>query len=201
MESLKNKLLVQHEIIRENLKIDSYRKHVINEEKELDKKMEHFLSNNELNVDIFDDTISNFITVDQRVIFYYVKLKEVFIEYYVTKDMYESNAFDIFSKDFKVVGRIRMSADFMNQEHSNPYVLKLFKQHGFMVELINLNSFGKGYGKHFIKDLKNFSKITKLPIWLYDMNSKNKNYFKNLGFKFKGNLGENNEPLLLFNPK
>lgn len=201
MESLKNKLLVQHEMIRENLKIDSYRKHVINEEKELDKKMEHFLSNNELNVDIFDDTISNFITVDQRVIFYYVKLKEVFFEYYVTKDMYESNAFDIFSKDFKVVGRIRMSADFMNQEHSNPYVLKLFKQHGFMVELINLNSFGKGYGKHFIKDLKKFSKITKLPIWLYDMNSKNKNYFKNLGFKFKGNLGENNEPLLLFNPK
>lgn len=201
MKKQNEKLRELHETLRNNLKSKDYRDKVENEAIKLKTEMSKFVNDPNYNIDIFDNENSENITADQKVVYYYVKMTQIFSSYFITKDMTEFNSFDIFSEDFKVVGRIRISADFIDQEHKNPYVSKLFKQHGFMLELINLDSFDKGYGKSFIRSLKEFSKLTKLPIWLYDLNSKGKNYYRKMGFKNKGNLGENNEPLMFYKPK
>lgn len=201
MKKQNKKILEHHEIIRNNLEIEDYKNMVKNEAVKLSTQMEKFVNDPNLNIDIFNNKNSEYVTADQTVVYYYVKITQIFSDYYITKDINEFNSFDIFSEDFKMVGRIRISADFINQEHENPYIKKLFNKHGFMLELINLNSFSKGYGEIFVNKLKKLSKVTKLPIWLYDTNSKGKNYFRKMGFKHKGNLGENNEPLMLYKPK
>ncbi|GEQ06570.1 hypothetical protein [Staphylococcus gallinarum] len=201
MKKINKKILEHHEIIRNNLEIEDYKNMVKNEAVKLNTQMEKFVNDPNLNIDIFNNKNSEYVTADQTVVYYYVKITQIFSDYYITKDINEFNSFDIFSEDFKMVGRIRISADFINQEHENPYIKKLFNKHGYMLELINLNSFSKGYGESFVNKLKKLSKITKLPIWLYDTNSKGKNYFRKMGFKHKGNLGENNEPLMFYKPK
>lgn len=201
MKKQLEKMKEQHEIIRNNLELEDYKNMVKNEAVKLNAQMKKFVNDPNLNIDIFNKKISEYVTADQTVVYYYVKITQIFSDYYITKDINEFNSFDIFSKDFKMVGRIRISADFINKEHKNPYIKKLFNQHGYMLELINLDSFSRGYGEIFVNKLKKLSKETRLPIWLFDMNSKGKNYFRKMGFKHKGNLGENNEPLMFYKPK
>ncbi|MGW7828065.1 hypothetical protein BU114_06415 [Staphylococcus shinii] len=126
MKKQNKKILEHHEIIRNNLEIEDYKNMVKNEAVKLSTQMEKFVNDPNLNIDIFNNKNSEYVTADQTVVYYYVKITQIFSDYYITKDINEFNSFDIFSEDFKMVGRIRISADFINQEHENPYIKKLF---------------------------------------------------------------------------
>lgn len=199
---MRKDLFELHETIRKQLQDDNFREKVRDEHVKLENKFDSIINNTEQSN--FDIKIKNDIqnlTVNQRTTYYCMELKNNFSEYYVTKGLYESDCFDLIGKEFDVVGRIRISADFMNINNPNPYVKKMLSKYGYMIELVNINSYQKNAGLRLIKQLIKLSKKAHIPIWLYDLNTKNKNYFDKLKFKFKGNLGLSNEPLKIYVPK
>lgn len=198
---MRNDLLKLHEIIRNQLQDDNFKEKVRDEHVKLEKIFDPIINNPEYsNFDIKNKNDIQNLTVNQRTTYYYLELKTIFSDYYVTKGLYESDCFDLIGKEFDVVGRIRISADFMNINNPNPYVKKMLSKYGFMIELVNIDSYKKNAGLRLIKQLIKLSKKAHIPIWLYDLNTK-KNYFDKLNFKFKGNLGLSNEPLKIYVPK
>ncbi|WP_368909205.1 hypothetical protein [Staphylococcus epidermidis] len=198
---MRNDLLKLHEIIRNQLQDDNFKEKVRDEHVKLEKIFDPIINNPEYsNFDIKNKNDIQNLTVNQRTTYYYLELKTIFSDYYVTKGLYESDCFDLIAKEFDVVGRIRISADFMNINNPNPYVKKMLSKYGFMIELVNIDSYKKNAGLRLIKQLIKLSKKAHIPIWLYDLNTK-KNYFDKLNFKFKGNLGLSNEPLKIYVPK
>lgn len=198
---MRNDLLKLHEIIRNQLQDDNFKEKVRDEHVKLEKIFDPIINNPEYsNFDIKNKNDIQDLTVNQRTTYYYLELKTIFSDYYVTKGLYESDWFDLIGKEFDVVGRIRISADFMNINNPNPYVKKMLSKYGFMIELVNIDSYKKNAGLRLIKQLIKLSKKAHIPIWLYDLNTK-KNYFDKLNFKFKGNLGLSNEPLKIYVPK
>ncbi|HCU7193632.1 MULTISPECIES: hypothetical protein [Staphylococcus] len=198
---MRNDLLKLHEIIRNQLQDDNFKEKVRDEHVKLEKIFDPIINNPEYsNFDIKNKNDIQDLTVNQRTTYYYLELKTIFSDYYVTKGLYESDCFDLIGKEFDVVGRIRISADFMNINNPNPYVKKMLSKYGFMIELVNIDSYKKNAGLRLIKQLIKLSKKAHIPIWLYDLNTK-KNYFDKLNFKFKGNLGLSNEPLKIYVPK
>ncbi|MCG2186659.1 hypothetical protein K4Q81_09760 [Staphylococcus epidermidis] len=190
-----------HETIRNQLQDDNFKEKVLDEHVKLEKKFYPIINSPEYSkFDIKNKNDIQNLTVNQRTTYYYIELKNIFSDYYVTKGLYESDCFDLIGKEFDVVGRIRISADFMNINNPNPYVKKMQFKYGFMIELVNIDSYKKNAGLKLIKQLIKLSKKAHIPIWLYDLNTK-KNYFDKLNFKFKGNLGLSNEPLKIYVPK
>lgn len=191
-----------HETIKNQLQDDKFKEKVFDEHVKLENKFDPIINNPEYsNFDIKNKNDIQNLTANQRTTYYYKELKNTFSDYYVTKGLYESDCFDLIGKEFDVVGRIRISADFMNINNPNPYVKKMLSKYGFMIELVNIDSYQKDAGLRLVKQLIKLSKVAHIPIWLYDLNNKNKNYFDKLNFKFKGNLGLSNEPLKIYVPK
>ncbi|HCX9496695.1 TPA: hypothetical protein O0001_002917 [Staphylococcus aureus] len=198
---MRNDLFKLHETIRNQLQDDNFKEKVLDEHVKLEKKFDPIINSPEYSkFDIKNKNDIQNLTVNQRTTYYYIELKNIFSDYYVTKGLYESDCFDLIGKEFDVVGRIRISADFMNINNPNPYVKKMQFKYGFMIELVNIDSYKKNAGLRLIKQLIKLSKKAHIPIWLYDLNTK-KNYFDKLNFKFKGNLGLSNEPLKIYVPK
>lgn len=198
---MRNDLFKLHETIRNQLQDDNFKEKVLDEHVKLEKKFYPIINSPEYSkFDIKNKNDIQNLTVNQRTTYYYIELKNIFSDYYVTKGLYESDCFDLIGKEFDVVGRIRISADFMNINNPNPYVKKMQFKYGFMIELVNIDSYKKNAGLRLIKQLIKLSKKAHIPIWLYDLNTK-KNYFDKLNFKFKGNLGLSNEPLKIYVPK
>ena len=198
---MRNDLFKLHETIRNQLQDDNFKEKVLDEHVKLEKKFYPIINSPEYSkFDIKNKNDIQNLTVNQRTTYYYIELKNIFSDYYVTKGLYESDCFDLIGKEFDVVGRIRISADFMNINNPNPYVKKMQFKYGFMIELVNIDSYKKNAGLRLIKQLIKLSKKAHIPIWLYDLNTK-KNYFDKLNFKFKGNLGISNEPLKIYVPK
>ncbi|ENK02161.1 hypothetical protein [Staphylococcus aureus] len=198
---MRNDLFKLHETIRNQLQDDNFKEKVLDEHVKLEKTFDPIINNPEYSkFDIKNKNDIQNLTVNQRTTYYYIELKNIFSDYYVTKGLYESDCFDLIGKEFDVVGRIRISADFMNINNPNPYVKKMQSKYGFMIELVNIDSYKKNAGLRLIKQLIKLSKKAHIPIWLYDLNTK-KNYFDKLNFKFKGNLGLSNEPLKIYVPK
>jgi len=141
---MRNDLLKLHEIIRNQLQDDNFKEKVRDEHVKLEKIFDPIINNPEYsNFDIKNKNDIQDLTVNQRTTYYYLELKTIFSDYYVTKGLYESDCFDLIGKEFDVVGRIRISADFMNINNPNPYVKKMLSKYGFMIELVNIDSYKK----------------------------------------------------------
>ncbi|RTX83025.1 hypothetical protein EKQ61_01255, partial [Staphylococcus gallinarum] len=87
MKKINKKILEHHEIIRNNLEIEDYKNMVKNEAVKLNTQMEKFVNDPNLNIDIFNNKNSEYVTADQTVVYYYVKITQIFSDYYITKDI------------------------------------------------------------------------------------------------------------------
>lgn len=116
-----------HETIKNQLQDDKFKEKVFDEHVKLENKFDPIINNPEYsNFDIKNKNDIQNLTANQRTTYYYKELKNTFSDYYVTKGLYESDCFDLIGKEFDVVGRIRISADFMNINNPNPYVKKCY---------------------------------------------------------------------------
>ncbi|MBM0752542.1 hypothetical protein ACUXDX_001683 [Staphylococcus epidermidis] len=196
---MENELKTLHETIRNDLKQKKFRNKVKSEHEALGNIFNPLISTPEFrNINIESKEELKELTDDQKTLFCYRVLKEVFSDYYFTRGLFEKNSLDLIGKDFDVAARIRLSNHKMNNESPNLFIKKMFAEFDFMIELVNIDSFKKDAGLKLIKKLKEVSAKTYIPIWLYDLNTKDKKYFENLGFKLQGKYGLNNEPLRIY---
>lgn len=196
---MENELKTLHETIRNDLKQKKFRNKVKSEHEALGNIFNPLISTPEFrNINIESKEELKELTDDQKTLFCYRVLKEVFSDYYFTRGLFEKNSLDLIGKDFDVSARIRLSNHKMNNESPNLFIKKMFAEFDFMIELVNIDSFKKDAGLKLIKKLKEVSAKTYIPIWLYDLNTKDKKYFENLGFKLQGKYGLNNEPLRIY---
>lgn len=107
----------------------------------------------------------------------YSCLKNYYIAYESYDEKYLSINYDIYEKNWGMVSRIGIMD---NQFKQMPFLKSL--QQDKIIKLDSLHSFAKDNGKYFIKDLIKLSDRLDYPIFLYDENSKDENYFINLGF-------------------
>lgn len=188
-----------HETIRNDLKQKEFREEVKFEHDSLETFFIPYISNPEFkNINIESKEELKELTDDQKTLFCYIVLREVFSDYYFTRGLFERDCLDLIGKDFDVVARIRLSNLKMNINSPNLYIRKMYSKFDFMIELVNIDSFKKDAGLKLIKKLTEVSERTYIPIWLYDVNTKDKTYFENLGFKLQGKYGLNNEPLRIY---
>lgn len=77
---------------------------------------------------------------------------------------------------------------------------ELLKEYPILIEVEALHSFKKGIGKSIVDLLVDTSIITKTPLYIFDNNLKDENYYQGLGFIEAESTGSNNEPLLVYKP-
>ncbi|MCQ9933855.1 hypothetical protein L6C46_13510, partial [Staphylococcus aureus] len=58
---------------------------------------------------------------------------------------------------------------------------ELLKEYPILIEVETLHSFKKGMGKSIVELLINASNIIKAPIYIFDNNLKDENYYQRLG--------------------
>ncbi|MGW7931530.1 hypothetical protein ACWEWU_07735 [Staphylococcus xylosus] len=83
-----------------------------------------------------------------------------------------------------------------NIRKSNVLHKKYFKD-GWMIEIDNLNSIQKGYGKILLNSIIEVSVNTNLDLCLWTETDKKTQYFKKYGFESKGKVGINQENLMI----
>ncbi|MBY7665475.1 GNAT family N-acetyltransferase [Staphylococcus agnetis] len=101
----------------------------------------------------------------------------------------DSGNFLLFTKDFK--GMIKFNIRKPNIK---------FKQHfksNWMVEIDNLNSLKKGYGKMLLEEVLNIAGEIKCEVCLWTENQSNTDYFKKFGFESYGCIGDAKENLMI----
>lgn len=131
---------------------------------------------------IFDSLLSIF---PKREFYFYMQ---------IMPQNYNSSYF-IHTKDFTAVIQIRLTGDSVI-----PYLSKLSKKYETLIEIEGIHSFKKGVGKDLVNSLKEVSNKTKVPIYLFDNNLKDENYYQNLGFANSHSKGYDEEPLLVYIP-
>lgn len=76
----------------------------------------------------------------------------------------------------------------------------LHKKHfrdGWMIEIDNLNSIKKGYGKLLMNSIISVSEKAKLDLCLWTETDRNTKYFEKFNFESKGKVGQNKENLMI----
>lgn len=89
---------------------------------------------------------------------------------------------------------------FIVSEGSNNITKSLIKKYNIILDIKSLQSYAKDKGKDIINRLKKLADNINLPICLFDTNNKDENYYINLGFVNKGNIGINGERLVVYEP-
>ncbi|RBA02383.1 hypothetical protein [Staphylococcus arlettae] len=175
----------EHERYRKQFKKEKYRKKIREHDRAFRKKVE--------DTPIRDAT-------DKKVKYILENLLDIFSN----KDFYfsvyqfpnsSSSSYLFHTKDFEAMFHIRFTGK------SNVVFLKeLLKEYPILIEVEALHSFKKGMGKNIVELLINASNIIKTPIYIFDNNLKDENYYQRLGFIETESTGSNNEPLLVYKP-
>ncbi|MBF2777560.1 hypothetical protein [Staphylococcus saprophyticus] len=119
-------------------------------------------------------------------------------EFYLYMQIMPQNnnpSYFIHTKDFTAVMQIRLTA-----ESPITYLSKLSRKYETLIEIEGLHSFKKGVGKELVNLLKEVSDKSRTPIYLFDNNLKDENYYQNLGFNNSYTKGYDEEPLLTYIP-
>lgn len=77
---------------------------------------------------------------------------------------------------------------------------ELFKSHfndNWMIEIDNLNSIKRGYGKQLLKDILKIASKINVEVCLWTENEKNTKYFEKYNFESIGKIGKANENLMI----
>ena len=136
---MENELRTLHETIRNDLKQKEFRNKVKSEHDSLRNLFNPLISIPEIrNINIESKEELKELTDDQKTLFCYRVLKEVFSDYYFTRGLFEKDCLDLIGKDFDVVARIRLSNHKMNIESPNLFIRKMFAKFDFMIELVNI---------------------------------------------------------------
>ncbi|MCD8822112.1 hypothetical protein BUZ15_00055 [Staphylococcus gallinarum] len=133
-------------------------------------------------INIFDSLLSIF---PKREFYFYMQ---------IMPQNYNPSYF-IHTKDFTAVMQIRLAGG-----SAIPYLSNLSKKYETLIEIEGIHSFKKGVGKDLVNSLKEVSNHTKAPIYLFDNNLKDENYYQNLGFVNSHSKGYGEEPLLVYLP-
>lgn len=181
MVNLKN----EHEDYRKNFQDQQFRKEIIENDiihrnslkaldirKDLDDKV----------LDIFDNLLDKFTNTE-----YY------FYAYHFPQN--DSPSYIFITKQFDALLQVRLCGG----THDS-YLNNLIRDHTIIIEVEALHSFKKGKGKIAINLLKEVSNKIKIPLYLYDNNLKDRNYYQNLDFINTSSKGINDEPLLVYVP-
>ncbi|WP_251517731.1 hypothetical protein [Staphylococcus sp. Marseille-Q6910] len=95
----------------------------------------------------------------------------------------------LFTKDFK--GSIKFSI-----RKPNPKLIEHYNS-AWIIEIDNLNSLKKGYGKLLLSEILSIATSINAEVSLWTEYKKNTKYFKQYGFESLGKLGHANENLMI----
>lgn len=112
-----------------------------------------------------------------------LKLTDKFLLYNFDGDIF------LITHDFK--GMIKFNIRKPNVLHKKHF------NDGWMIEIDNLNSIKKGYGKLLLNTIIAVSEEIKLDLCLWTETDKNTQYFVRYGFESKGKVGQNKENLMI----
>lgn len=175
----------EHENYRKQFKKEKYRKKIREHDRAHRKKVEI--------PSIREAT-------DKKVIYIFENLLNIFSN----KDFYfsiyqfpnsSSPSYLFHTKEFEAMIQIRLCG-----KSYDVSLKELLKENPILIEVEALHSFKKGMGKRIVELLIDTSNITKIPLYIFDNNLKDENYYQGLGFIDTESTGSNNEPLLVYIP-
>ncbi|MCE5086072.1 hypothetical protein [Mammaliicoccus sciuri] len=102
----------------------------------------------------------------------------------------------IYSKDMDALIEFRICGGRIEKD----YITEIIKEYGLIIEIGAVHSFSKGKGKKLITDLQYLSNYLNIPIYLYDCNLKDDNYYIELNFIDTGEMSSDNEKIMLYTP-
>ena len=147
-------------------------------------------SSSKVFIDLFEERVKNKqIDTDKEKAFISAILEEARSNFYMQFND-EMRVFLLFKRNFKglmIIGHNTPKPNLKDYLNGQEHVL----------ELIVIHSSQKGEGHKMIKRLLNLSKKLKLPITLWTESDENVLYFEKYGFENKGQLGDNNEFLMV----
>jgi hypothetical protein len=124
-------------------------------------------------------------------------IKRISIDFYIEiVEEYGVMHFYIIDQEFKSICNF-----FVAGNGSNEITKSLIKRYVLILEIKSLHSYSKNKGKVIVNRLKELSKNANIPICLFDTNNKSDNYYINLGFINKGQIGVNGERLVVYEPR
>ena len=97
----------------------------------------------------------------------------------------------LFKQNLKAVIAIGLN---MPTEELKPF----FPGHDFILEILNIHSVQKGEGYKIMQKVMDLSKTIQSPICLWTDSEKNVQYFERYGFKNHGQLGENEDYMMIY---
>ncbi|WP_447557123.1 hypothetical protein [Staphylococcus epidermidis] len=133
--------------------------------------------------------ITLIVVIGMNRIFYRINIKQIVEEYGVMH-------FYIIDQEFKSICNF-----FIAGNGSNEITKSLIKRYDLILEIKALHSYSKNKGKVIVNRLKELSNNANIPICLFDTNNKSDNYYINLGFINKGQIGVNGERLVVYEPR